>query len=162
MNREKDFGLLISKHAPLLLCLLSMGLFLSSLFLPAFILKTQLLPGWDVLVFGWYGLLAANVAWFANPAYAYALSQMLRMRYTRAGWVALGGAIISLQSWTAHSWWFNEGSGTPIEALGSAYYVWTLSLVIPVFAAYLAHRRDPPLAREKQQQSLSERWKDIG
>lgn len=153
---------MISKHAPLLLCLLSMGLFLASLFLPALILETGALPGWHVLAFGWYGLLAANVAWFANPAYGYALSQMLRMRYARAGWVALGGAIISLQSWMADAWWFNEGSGTPIEALGSAYYVWTLSLIIPVVAAFLAYRRDPPVARAKVDRPLSERWKDKG
>lgn len=159
--REKDFGLLIIKRAPLLLCLLSMGLFLASLFLPALLLETQALSGWHVLAFGWYGLLTANVAWFANLAYVYALSQMLLMRHARAGWVALGGAIVSLQSWTAEAWWFNEGSGTPIEALGSAYYVWTISLIILVSAAFLARRLNPPLARAKAKQRLSERWMDI-
>jgi hypothetical protein len=156
-----DLRVWVKEKASLILCLLSMSLYVAALSLPAFIFKDGMLPGWYVLSFGWYGLLTLNVAWFANPVYMYSLSQMLRMRYRRAKWIALAATAISLQSWMADAWWFNEGWGTPILALGNAYFVWTLSLLVLVAAAWLADRRDPPIIPNKKLGLLSSRWKGL-
>jgi hypothetical protein len=35
-----------------------------------------------------------------------------------------------LLSFRAHQWWFNEGSATPIEKLGWAFYFWMASFLV--------------------------------
>ena len=150
---------MVRRFAPLAISLVSIGLYVSSLFLPALILERGTLRGTHVLAFGWYGLLMMNLAWFANAGYAYALSQMLCMRYRCARWAIIVAIVLSTQSWMADSWWFDEGRGTPITSLGSGYYVWTLSLIALLLASHIAAKLDPSLPSPKPATPLSTRWK---
>lgn len=106
-------------------------LFLLSLFPVAFVCEDgQTVQGWIVLLWGWWGLLMANPAWFANPLFAVGfLLSALRQHLpaTVIGVVAFG---LGLFSFMADEWWFNEGSGTPITAFGPAFYLWMASFAL--------------------------------
>lgn len=153
---------LSKKHgrwALLALTLVSLVLYAGSIFLPALILKGSVVRGTTVLAFGWWGLLALNVAWVANPLYGCALIHAIATSYQRARWRCALALLLSGQSWFAQKWWYHEGWGTPIESLGSGYYLWTLSMLVLLLAAHLGVRLEPPRPPARKVVPLSARWK---
>ena len=60
--------------------------------------------------------------------------------------------LVGISSFFAQAWWFNEGSGTPITALGTGFYVWLLALALAALGALFAwkvNKAQPANSTEK-------------
>jgi hypothetical protein len=123
------------------LAFVAAALYLASLFLPALTFESrEPLPGYHVLLWGWWGLFAESLAWFANPLLFIAGLKFLRGRFGLSlvwGFVA---ANFSVTSFFAKEWCFSEAAGTRITGLGMGFHVWCASLVAVVLA--FAQRRE--------------------
>lgn len=150
------------RHATWMLALLSLVLFTVSLTLTALRLEGSRLSGWYVLCAGWWGPLAGNVAWLANPFYMYALARMAYQRFTPALVTALVAAVLSLDTWRARAWWFDEGRPTRILGPGAGYYMWTAALVVGCAAAFVGYARQRMPAPRTDLRPLSERCREPG
>src|SRR5215210_1985752 len=111
--------------------LASFALFIASLGMPALEFAAhEPVRGYEALLWGWWGALTRDFPWFANPLYVaaliFALTGMKTIGQVCSG-LALGFGLLSLR---AHQWWFNEGSATPIEKLGLAFYFWMASFLV--------------------------------
>lgn len=129
-----------------LVAALSLCLFLVSLWLPALLFEHhEPLRGWEVLAWGWWGVLTFDFAWFANPIYFRAVRALLNrdlgLTKSRSGWAIFLG----LLSFFAKEWWFNEGSGTHIVGLGPAFYVWIGSFAVIYIACHFLSWPDPSI-----------------
>lgn len=79
-------------------------------------------------------------AWLANPAYV-ATVILIGMRHYSAALIASSMAVLlAATSFFAKQWWFHEGYGTPITALGSGFYIWLAGLVGAWLSAFVAWR----------------------
>lgn len=128
------------KRTPLsrLLILFSLAIFAASLFFPALLFEdAPPVMGGEVLGWGWWGFLTGNFAWLANPIFLLSLFLLSKRKIGLARLTTAGAVLLGLQSYAAHEWWFNEGAGTPIIGLGTAFYIWMSSLVA-LFLASLA------------------------
>ena len=119
----------ISSQPYKVLCfVLTVGLFVYSLYLPALVFDAEdSLSGLDVLSWGWWGTLTFDFAWYANPIYIVALVFFLKDKFKESSRLALVAIGLGMLSFFATQWWFHEGYGTPIESLGLAFYVWLTS-----------------------------------
>ena len=114
----------------------SVMLYLTSLALPALLFAQHApLPGVHVLAWGWWGLMTGEPAWYANPAYVTAIALMGMRRFGAALVAGAFAVLVGGSSFLAKAWWFNEGSGTPIAALGTGFYVWLLALALAALGA---------------------------
>lgn len=112
-----------------LVVLVSLAVYLGSLFLPVFEFQSHSpVQGFEVLLLGWLGLLALNPAWLANPAFFVSLVLLLIRKYRSASIFSFCAVLLGLASFFAKDWYFDESSGTPITGLGTAFYVWMASL----------------------------------
>jgi hypothetical protein len=116
--------------------LASAGLYLTSLALPALLFENhEPVTGATVLGAGWMGPFAGwQIAWYANLFYGAIVVFTLLKRYGVSLWFGPPCAAIALTSPQAHTWYFNESTGTPIQGLGSAYPVWLAALILPILA----------------------------
>src|SRR5262245_20599232 len=109
----------------------SLAFFIASLGMPALEFDNhEPVTGVVLFFWGWWGLLTFDFPWFANPLYFAAIaSAVLGKRAT--GQILSGLAFaIGLLSLTTREWWFNEGSATPVEKLGPAFYFWMASFLV--------------------------------
>ena len=113
-----------------LLFVSSIALFSYSLSLPALLFAHHRpLSGLTLLAWGWWGALFFQVAWFANPAYAFALFWYLRHQRPNTAFLSGLALLLGATSLGAKEWWFNEGGGTPITGLGSGFMAWMSSFL---------------------------------
>ncbi len=121
------------------LATLACALYVYALLQPALLFEQHdALQGFEVLMLGWLGVLSADFAWFANPMFALSLVFLLLGHPRKSAATSAVGFAIGLLAVFAKEWWFNEGSGTPIKGLGSAYYVWMASFVVLLLAGIIA------------------------
>jgi hypothetical protein len=114
----------------------SSALYVLSLFLPALEFNDHApVSGFTALMLGWWGVVTADFAWFANAAYFVAFFCCFLSDYRSAAVAASTAVPLALLSYGADSWYFNESRGTPIAKLGSAFYVWLASIVWLVIAS---------------------------
>ena len=109
----------------------SLALFVASLGMPALEFAAhEPVRGYEALLWGWWGVMTRDFPWFANPLYfaalIFALTGMRAIARVCSG-LAFGFGLLSLN---ADAWWFNEGSATPIERLGLAFYFWMASFLV--------------------------------
>jgi hypothetical protein len=120
-------------------------LYLGSLGLPALLFERhEPLPGYHVLLWGWWGILAGSIAWFANPAIFLAARMFLRGRLRLASVLSLVATLLSATSPYAKEWWFSEAAGTRIIGLGLGFRLWVASFVVSLLAigvAWMQRRR---------------------
>lgn len=115
---------------------LSVLLYGCSLVLPALLFNSHSpIWGYEVLMWGWWGVLVHQVAWFANPIYASALINYRFKRRKSAITSAAVAVLVGLTSFAADGWWFNEAGPTSITALGPGFYAWILSFGCLLLAA---------------------------
>lgn len=108
----------------------SAALYAYSLSLPALLFEQhEALPGITVLAWGWWGILVSPPSWVANPVYFYAVFSYVMGARKRAVISAVIAVLFGLTAFLAEAWWFHEGYGTPIAALGEGFYVWMLSFL---------------------------------
>lgn len=128
-------------------------LYLTSLALPALLFAQHTpLPGYEVLAWGWWGLLTGDPAWYANPAYVVTIVLMGMRRFGASLVAAAFAVLVGGSSFLAKAWWFNEGSGTPIAALGTGFYVWLLALALAALAALYAWKVNKPKPADGSEQ----------
>lgn len=128
-------------------------LYLTSLALPALLFAQHApLPGYEALAWGWWGLLTGDPAWYANPAYVVTIVLMGMRRFGAALVAAAFAVLVGGSSFLAKAWWFNEGSGTPIAALGTGFYVWLLALALAALAALYAWKVNKPQPADGSEQ----------
>lgn len=119
------------KSLRLAVLVISLAMYVYSLSLPALLFQhREALPGAHILAWGWWGILSLQFAWFANPAYAFAVIFYAKNKREHAVALCGGALLLGLTSFLAKEWWFNEGSGTPILALGLGFQVWLLSFLV--------------------------------
>ena len=86
--------------------------------------------GITALLWGWWGVLSGDLPWFANPLYFLALGLLL-FRFHKTAQVLSALALgLGIRSLYVPDWYFNEAGGTPIAALGLAFYFWMGSFVL--------------------------------
>lgn len=85
--------------------------------------------GLTVLLWGWWGLVFLNIGWLANFTWAAGVIQFIRHRYESSFILSIISFLISFEAFAVSEWWFNEGSGTPVNNLGLGYYLWALALL---------------------------------
>lgn len=132
-----------------LVLLISIGLYIYSLTLPALLLKDEapIEGGW-VLALGWWGLLMYQFAWLANPAYfvgifAYVIANLDDSKgFSRAVLILAGIALIlGVTSYRADVWYQGGGGpDIPIIGLGAGFYVWMLSFCLLLAAWFISPR----------------------
>jgi hypothetical protein len=121
----------------------SLALYVMALGLPALVFSShEPVRGYDLLLWGWWGLLTFDFPWFANLAYFLAIFVVL-LGARRAGQILSALAFaIGLLSLRVKAWYFAENEGTPIEKLGSAFYFWIASfLVLGVILLFVRERQ---------------------
>lgn len=117
-------------YARQLLLAVSLVLYVVSLALPALLFERhEALLGLTVLSWGWCGVLMFQFAWFANPAYAFAIVSYIQRQRARAALACAVALLLGVTSFQAQEWWFNEGSGTQIVGLGVGFQVWMFSFL---------------------------------
>lgn len=126
--------------------ILSGLLFLTSLGLPAILCDGhEPVTGASVLAAGWMApFVRGPLAWYANPLYLAAIVFTLLRKPAVALAFTVPAIGLALTSPQAHTWYFNESTGTPITSLGSAYPVWLsaiATLALTSAATLLTKRR---------------------
>ncbi|WP_052572775.1 hypothetical protein [Haloferula sp. BvORR071] len=123
------------------LLIASLVLFGVSLALPALRFVHQpAVRGYTLLCWGWWGMLTGDFPWFANPVY-FAGLLACRFHKPRLAFIFSGLCIpIGLLTLGVDEWYFNEGSGTPINGFGLAFPAWLLSFIALFFAAAIQIR----------------------
>ena len=117
--------------------LLSVGLFVASLFQPAFYIDRADYAAWAdskyLALFGWSGVLGGNaiasLIWLANPVYFLAIILLLRQK--PAGfYLSIIAALIALSFSLLDSIIASEsGSSAKITSLENGYYLWVASMI---------------------------------
>lgn len=120
---------------------LSLALYLLSLFLDAVPVSDMLLRGMHVLTLGWLG----GSAWWANPLLFLAL--MLRRNRPLLSWLVALAALVLAAQWLPLIGW-GDGALVPRKPNGQAnllqaYYVWLLAIAVYVAGQFL-QRNQPP------------------
>ena len=104
---------------------ISIILFLLSLPFPVFEFEdTSPIMGYDVLMWGWWGLIMFNLGWISNVLWIIGITRVLKNRIKPALYFGIASAVLSLQGFTVSEWWFTEGSGTPVKSFGPGFYLW--------------------------------------
>lgn len=115
------------------------AIFMSSLFLPAFLFADQKpVPGGQLLLWGWWGVLMYNAGWLANPLLIGSVVQVLLKREPRI--LSTAALACALHSFAVKEYFFNEASGTPIQGLGSAVYVWLTAIACQCLLTWILPR----------------------
>ena len=110
---------------------LSLGLYLYSLTLPALHFGYhEPLYGVSVLAEGWLGVISLEFAWFANPAFWFAVFLYVRRKFVRSLAASGVAIVLCLLALGTKEWWFNEGVPSAVTDLGVGYYVWMTGIAV--------------------------------
>lgn len=118
------------------LALVALSLWLASLTQVGLVLYADqsTLSGIEILASGWLGLLALNIAWYANPLFIYAV---LRIPTDRPAFISIVlGTFLSLDAWLYSSHTLNEGgSRSLIYGYGWGYVFWLSAFAVLLWAS---------------------------
>ena len=108
--------------------------------------------GITTLLWGWWGVLTGDVPWLANPLYFVALVLVLLGCYKSSQLLCVLALALGMRSLSVEKWYFNEAEGTPVTALGLAFYLWMASFAILLIGVAglqwwgAVHRKESPLS----------------
>jgi hypothetical protein len=116
-----------------------LGIFASSLFLPAFLFEKHApVKGRELLALGWWGLLMYNVGWLANPLLVTTIVLLALERFAPARLVAGIALLCACHSFFVKGYCFDESAVTPIKSFGVAFPVWLVSIALQFTLALAA------------------------
>ncbi|MBY0526668.1 MAG: hypothetical protein K2R98_24945 [Gemmataceae bacterium] len=102
-----------------------------SLFLPVFYIEDHSPQyGIQVLMFGWFGLVAGIIGWFANPLFLFGLLLCLFCRFRTVFWLSAVGLLIALTSFSLHTVGYTDEGPETLTGFGAGFYCWLASLVL--------------------------------
>ncbi len=120
--------------------ILSIVIYLVSLFLPAFVVRFPDIAGdplgWECLLFGWGNLFELQPAWLANPLLFIALF-LIAKRRTDVSVILLAVAIVAAFFSLRVDEVLRPARMRTVEAMGTGFYVWLTSLIVPAAYALL-------------------------
>jgi hypothetical protein len=133
-----------------ILLILSILLFVASLFLDAFYTSQENPRSWSLgfglLVCGWLGLFDGIVAWLANPLLLAAWILLL-LRWPRGIWplvFAVAALALALSFLRVDDLMVDEAGGRAmVTGYGPGYWVWMSSMLVACVAALLKPRFEP-------------------
>jgi len=121
----------------------SLALFIASLGMPALEFAAhEPVRGHVALLWGWWGFFTRDFPWLANPLYLAALFFAALGKRTISQLFSGSAFGVGMLSLRVRKWFFNEGSGTPIENLGSAFYFWMASFLVLFLLVFFTRERD--------------------
>ena len=115
----------------------------ASLFFSALLTRDQPVYGLQLLMIGPLGFLAGQLAWYANPAYYFALYWMLvfEPKHARvASSVSLGLAALTFFT---DRIWLHEGFATPVTGYGIGFLLWLSAISLACITTWALPRRWP-------------------
>lgn len=123
-----------------ILLFLAIATYITSLFFPALHGGGTSLDGTTLLLFGWVQTLTGQcVAWLANPIYFAAIAFYILKKFKKAAGLSFLAFLVALDTFRATRFPPNEAYDVPIDAIGTAFYIWVTSIVILGLASlYLA------------------------
>ena len=114
-------------------------LFGASLVAPTLIFeRREPLPGYQVFFWGWWGILAGSIAWYANVFLVFAARYYFKGYPGRAVVFGVAAILLAATSPFAKEWWFSEAAGTRIVGLGLGYKFWLASIAVFVGASIIS------------------------
>ena len=100
--------------------------------------------GIEALCWGWWGFLTGDFPWLANPFYFAALVLAATGNKPSVRSFADAPRARACFRCGCASWWLNEGSATPVERLGSAFYFWMGSFLVLFSLLFFVRKRGDP------------------
>ncbi|MBX3678491.1 MAG: hypothetical protein KF853_15865 [Rhodocyclaceae bacterium] len=126
------------------------ALYALSLFLPGLLFERRApLPGYEILMFGWLGILSFDFAWYGNPMFVLSAIFLGFKHARKSAFTSSVGFFLGFLAVFAKEWWFNEGAGTPIKELGIGYYIWMCSFLLLMFGSFFM----PEFSESQQNQN---------
>lgn len=139
-------------YFPIAVAFLSVVIYITACVLPAleFIhtdgTHDELMIGANVLAMGWCGIFMLNLAWFANPFYIVSVVLLWLRKYKASIISATVALIIGAQTFLlfGHQWLADEAGikHFQLKAIHIGTYIWLLSILIVLPAAYFCKRLD--------------------
>ncbi len=118
---------MLKKIAENYLVLISLILYIVSLFMTAAVATNgEIINGLFLLLFGWAGIIAGVIAWYANPLYIISIILLLCKKYKAALILLVISVVIALQSFIGIPMENFYNQGTP----STGFYLWELSFII--------------------------------
>lgn len=110
----------------------SVGLYASSLAMPALYGGERSLVGWVILVFGLFEASVAEcMAWFANPLFFFALLLFSFKAFRWAGLCSLMAFALGWDTYRLSAFPLNEaGQSAVVTSVGPAFFAWMLSFLV--------------------------------
>jgi hypothetical protein len=118
--------------------LISLVIYLISLFLPSLYGGGTYLGGLVLLCMGWAQIPDGQCfAWISNPIFASAVVCFLCKNFKPAGVFSLAASVVGLDTFRATVFSPDaRGMDVQIEAVGSAFYLWQLSFIVLAVASF--------------------------
>lgn len=121
--------------------LISLALYAWSLLLPAFVCTSRGFMGYEVLVYGWLGLIYFDPRWFANVLYFWIVINVFLRSRTTPLWVPIAAEILALVSIPFASAGCESVGGAAVFSrhLAIGGYVWFASVSTSVAVWFIAY-----------------------
>lgn len=130
------------KKITLLFFAISGILFLYSLTQPVFLFsQNPAVEGYTVLFFGWFGFLTGNPGWLANWFFISAITTSLLGHRKTAISLASAAILFSLDGFRVKEWYFTEAAGTPVQSLGTGFYIWVTAICLTAVGTLFSNHK---------------------
>ena len=120
-------------------------LWLASLIYPGFVALRDDKPvpvfGLQLLLGGWMGPFAGQVAWYANPLFWYAHYKHFIWAPKSPRVLATIAMILALTAPLTKTTWFHEGYSSPIVSIGLGQVLWLTSILVLNVLVFIAPRQ---------------------
>ncbi len=93
--------------------------------------RSEIMRGYQVLFWGWLGILMGNLAWCGNPLVLISMHLARRERYRGAFYCALTAFLFGISAFSLFRVPRNEGGVNDyiVDSLGIGYYVWMVTIL---------------------------------
>lgn len=119
------------------LLLISIVIYVVSLFFPGLQGGGTSLYGSTLLLFGWAQTLNGEcIAWLANPIFFAAITLFILSRFKMAAGLSFLACIVALDTFRATRFPPNEAYTVTIDEIGSAFYIWMASFIVLGLASF--------------------------
>jgi hypothetical protein len=111
--------------------LLTLVIYITSLFFNALHGGGTSLDGITLLLFGWAQTVTGQCfAWLANPIFFAAFTLFILSRFKMAAGLSFLACIVALDTFRATRFPPNEAYTVAIDAVGTAFYIWIASFIL--------------------------------
>ncbi len=100
--------------------------------------------GYNILAYGFLGILGGIIGWYGNPLYLFAFILFLFKKYHAAYIISLAAFVVGLTALLVREIPRNEGGvhNFVVDHLGSGYYLWLTSIALLAFCSYRKYTKE--------------------